>query len=217
MQIQISWLLKPTDLYLHCLPFSLWIFINNLDQVIWLAKKLKMAWHLNLFSRTRVKYMCQPLKHVIGVDEQSCKRKLLWWCYSLTQFSDLTSLSDANKIVSALPTLRTDYEARDEDIGFLRKFFRGQDTQTLMKVSATHSSFCASPATCISNYLSLWKAKLQKWLVSHMRTTNAQISCAFAKTDLHLRCPLIESLDIAKYTGILRLYVFSKNMFFIHV
>ena len=39
MKIQISWLLqKPTDLDLHCLPFSMWICIINLDQVIWLAK-----------------------------------------------------------------------------------------------------------------------------------------------------------------------------------
>ena len=29
---------KPTDLDLHCLPFSMWIYINNLDQIIWLAK-----------------------------------------------------------------------------------------------------------------------------------------------------------------------------------
>ena len=36
VKIQISWLLKkPTDLDLHCLPFSMWIYINNLDQV-WL-------------------------------------------------------------------------------------------------------------------------------------------------------------------------------------
>ena len=27
-----------TDLDLHCLPLSLWIYINNLDQVIWLAE-----------------------------------------------------------------------------------------------------------------------------------------------------------------------------------
>ena len=26
---------KPIDLYLHCLPFSMWIYVNNLDQVIW--------------------------------------------------------------------------------------------------------------------------------------------------------------------------------------
>ena len=39
VQIQISWLLKkPTDLDMHCLPFSMWIFINHLDQVIWLAE-----------------------------------------------------------------------------------------------------------------------------------------------------------------------------------
>ena len=36
--IEISWLLKmPTDLKQHCLPFSMWIYINNLDQGIWLA------------------------------------------------------------------------------------------------------------------------------------------------------------------------------------
>ena len=46
---------KPTDLDLHCLPFSMWIHINNLDQVIWLAEKSKKAWHRNLFSRTKVK------------------------------------------------------------------------------------------------------------------------------------------------------------------
>ena len=27
----------PTDLDLHCLPLSMWSYINNLDQVIWLA------------------------------------------------------------------------------------------------------------------------------------------------------------------------------------
>ena len=30
-------------------------FISTLDQVIWLAENLKRAWHLNSFSRTRVK------------------------------------------------------------------------------------------------------------------------------------------------------------------
>ena len=40
VKIQISWLLqKPTDLDLHCLPLSMWIYSNNLDQVIWLAEK----------------------------------------------------------------------------------------------------------------------------------------------------------------------------------
>ena len=29
---------KLTDLDLHCLSFSMWIYINNLDQVIWLAE-----------------------------------------------------------------------------------------------------------------------------------------------------------------------------------
>ena len=38
VKIQISWFLKPTDLDLHCLSFSMWNSINNLDQVIWLAE-----------------------------------------------------------------------------------------------------------------------------------------------------------------------------------
>ena len=46
---------KPTDLDLHCLPFSMWIYINNLDQVIWLAENLTWVWHLNLCSMARVK------------------------------------------------------------------------------------------------------------------------------------------------------------------
>ena len=29
---------KPTDLYLLCLPFSLWIYVSNLDQKVWLVK-----------------------------------------------------------------------------------------------------------------------------------------------------------------------------------
>ena len=33
----------------------MWIYINNLDQVNWLAENEKWAWHLNLFSMTRVK------------------------------------------------------------------------------------------------------------------------------------------------------------------
>ena len=33
---------------------SMWIYSNNLDQVIWLAVNWKWAWHLNLISRTRV-------------------------------------------------------------------------------------------------------------------------------------------------------------------
>ena len=53
---------KPTDLDLHCLPFSMWIYINNLDQVFWLAENFKRVWHLNLFSRTRVKILSN------------------WWC-----------------------------------------------------------------------------------------------------------------------------------------
>ena len=39
---KISWLLqKPTNLELHYLPFSMWIYINNLNQVIWLAEYKK--------------------------------------------------------------------------------------------------------------------------------------------------------------------------------
>ena len=34
---------KPTDLDLHCLPLSMWIYSNNPDQVIWLAEKLKVG------------------------------------------------------------------------------------------------------------------------------------------------------------------------------
>ena len=45
---------KPTDLDLHCLPLSMWIYSNNSDQVIWLAENKTWAWHLNLFSRERV-------------------------------------------------------------------------------------------------------------------------------------------------------------------
>ena len=38
VQIQIIWLLKkPTDLDLHCLPISLWIYVHNLGQSIWFA------------------------------------------------------------------------------------------------------------------------------------------------------------------------------------
>ena len=35
VQIQICW---PADLDLHSLPLSIWIYINYLDQVIWLAE-----------------------------------------------------------------------------------------------------------------------------------------------------------------------------------
>ena len=39
----------------------MWIYVNNLDQVIWLAENWKWTWHLNLFSMTRVKTL---LRHV---------------------------------------------------------------------------------------------------------------------------------------------------------
>ena len=32
----------------------MWICISNLDQIIWLTENYKWAWHLNLFSGTRV-------------------------------------------------------------------------------------------------------------------------------------------------------------------
>ena len=38
----------------------MWIYINNLDQVIWLAENFKRVWHLNLFSRTKVKSVNIP-------------------------------------------------------------------------------------------------------------------------------------------------------------
>ena len=53
----ISWLLKkPTDVDLHCLSLSIWICINNMDQGVWMAENWKWAWHLNLFSKKRVKH-----------------------------------------------------------------------------------------------------------------------------------------------------------------
>ena len=57
---------KPTDLDLQCLSFSMWIYINNLDQIIWLAENWKWAWHLNLFSMTRVKAVVLVL-YVLGM------------------------------------------------------------------------------------------------------------------------------------------------------
>ena len=51
--MQISWLLqKPTDLDMHCLPLSMWIYSNNLHQD-WL--KIRCGHGIDLFSRTRVK------------------------------------------------------------------------------------------------------------------------------------------------------------------
>ncbi|KAL4217503.1 MAGUK p55 subfamily member 7 [Mactra antiquata] len=41
---------------------------------------------------------------------------------------------DANKIVSSLPVLHSDYQVPDDHIVFLRRFFRSHDTQTLMKI-----------------------------------------------------------------------------------
>ena len=92
VHIQISWLLKkPTDLDLHCLPCSMWIYNNNPDQVIWLVKNQKWAWHLTLFSRTRVNtnndiWAAPCKKHVFGHMRQ---RRLWWTCASIQSDQDL--------------------------------------------------------------------------------------------------------------------------------
>ncbi|KAK3592353.1 hypothetical protein CHS0354_035102 [Potamilus streckersoni] len=41
---------------------------------------------------------------------------------------------DALKLITSLPALGSDHGASDHDLGFLRRFFRNQGTQTLMKV-----------------------------------------------------------------------------------
>ena len=58
---------KPTDLDLHCLSFSMWIYINILDQVIWQAENWKWAWHLYLFGMTRVNYSVMGLIHYLVI------------------------------------------------------------------------------------------------------------------------------------------------------
>ena len=40
-------------IWIYTVTLSMWIYINHLDQVIWLAENWKWAWHLNLFSMTR--------------------------------------------------------------------------------------------------------------------------------------------------------------------
>ena len=42
-------------LNLHCLPFSIWIYINYLDQGIWMAENYKWVCYLNLSIIRRVK------------------------------------------------------------------------------------------------------------------------------------------------------------------
>ena len=46
----VGFLKKPTDLDLHCLPFSIWIYINNLDQVIWLAENIRIGRGILIYS-----------------------------------------------------------------------------------------------------------------------------------------------------------------------
>ena len=70
---------SQTDLDLHCLPSSMWIYINNLDQVIWLAENYKWVWHLNLFSMTRVNlnlaHLLDFLLIIISTRQRTC-----WEC-----------------------------------------------------------------------------------------------------------------------------------------
>ena len=70
VKIQISWLLKkPTDLDLHYLPFCIWILYqqpgsSNLIGWKWEvgeAEHEKSAWHLNLFSMTRINALLKIL------------------------------------------------------------------------------------------------------------------------------------------------------------
>ena len=82
---------KPTDLDLHCLPLSTWIYINNQDQVIWLAENKKWVWHLNLFSMTSVNSDAAPnYKYIFGLHRGSLPNlwnikvkllysEILWW------------------------------------------------------------------------------------------------------------------------------------------
>ena len=47
-------------------PLSIWTYSKNADKVIWLAENYKWVWHLNLFSRTRVKITRKPQLHNTG-------------------------------------------------------------------------------------------------------------------------------------------------------
>ena len=57
LQTVLISLKKPTDLDLHCLSLSVWIYIDNQDQKVWLPENQKWAWHLIGFSRTGVKML----------------------------------------------------------------------------------------------------------------------------------------------------------------
>ena len=46
---------KPSDQDLHCLSFSLWIWMKTLYDVIWLVYSQKWVWLIKLFSRIRIK------------------------------------------------------------------------------------------------------------------------------------------------------------------
>ena len=66
----------------------MWIYSNNLDQVIWLAEKCKWAWHLNLFSRARLKKSSVFfITHVTYLEVSAIFFILyLWWAMPLRHF-----------------------------------------------------------------------------------------------------------------------------------
>ena len=49
------------------LSLSMWVYINNLVQVIWLAENKKWSGHLNLFSMTRVEDICAVQKKIDSI------------------------------------------------------------------------------------------------------------------------------------------------------
>ena len=74
----------------------MWIYSNNPDQVFWLAENLKWAWHLNLFSRTRVKKYT-PVSG-FGVVTGSLRMLIKFWTLStrLSSASSSWALSSKN-------------------------------------------------------------------------------------------------------------------------
>ena len=71
----------------------MWIYINNLDQVNWLAENEKWAWHLYLFSMTRVK-----IPHPFQIVSQSdylivdCGYKFMYWMTNSADPDQLASI-----------------------------------------------------------------------------------------------------------------------------
>ena len=64
---------KQTDLDPHCLPLSIWIYTNDLDQVIWLAENKKWARHFNWNYFRLVQILFQK---AFGVQESKQEDKL---------------------------------------------------------------------------------------------------------------------------------------------